>query len=140
MSRENSITFNVQKMSCASCVGRVEKALLAVPGVQSASVNLAAETATVVGGDTLDMGAIATALADAGYPAELETYRFSVENMSCASCVGRVERAIADVPGVKFVSVNLAQEEATVQALGLTAAQIAQAAGAAGYPARVITE
>jgi Cu+-exporting ATPase len=35
-------------MSCASCAGRVEKALRALPGVASASVNLAAESAHVV--------------------------------------------------------------------------------------------
>src|SRR5215207_3761244 len=34
-------------MSCASCVGRVERALMKVPGVLDASVNLAAEKATV---------------------------------------------------------------------------------------------
>ena len=140
MSSENSTTFHVREMSCASCVGRVEKALLAVPGVQSASVNLAAETATVAMAEGSDMEPIVTALKDAGYPAELHTYRFSIENMSCASCVGRVERALGAVPGVVTASVNLAQESATVQALGVSAAQISQVAGAAGYPARMILD
>jgi P-type Cu+ transporter len=43
--RESS--FGVTGMSCASCVASVEKALLSVPGVIDASVNLAAESATV---------------------------------------------------------------------------------------------
>jgi Au+-exporting ATPase len=34
-------------MTCASCVGRVERALSAVPGVLSANVNLATESAEV---------------------------------------------------------------------------------------------
>ncbi|MCX7568245.1 heavy metal translocating P-type ATPase [Sulfitobacter sp. F26169L] len=140
MSSENSTTFHVSEMSCASCVGRVEKALLAVPGVQMASVNLAAETATVVMAEGSDMEPVVTALKDAGYPAELQTYRFSIENMSCASCVGRVERALGSVPGVLTASVNLAQERATVQALGVSAVQISQVASAAGYPARLITD
>ena len=140
MSSENSTTFHVREMSCASCVGRVEKALLAVPGVQSASVNLAAETATVAMAEGSGMEPVVTALKDAGYPAELQTYRFSIENMSCASCVGRVERALGAVPGVVTASVNLAQESATVQALGVSAVQISQVAGAAGYPARLITD
>ena len=140
MSSENSVNFNVRNMNCGSCVGRVEKALLAVSEVQGATVNLAAETATVVVGDDFDMGLIATALDTAGYPAELQTFRFSVENMSCASCVGRVERALAAVPGVVSASVNLAQEEATVQALGVSAASIAQVANTAGYPASLITD
>jgi Cu+-exporting ATPase len=140
MCSENSVTFNVRNMNCGSCVGRVEKALLAVPEVQGATVNLAAETATVVVGDGFDMGVIATALDTAGYPAESQTFRFSVENMSCASCVGRVERALVAVPGVVSASVNLAQEEATVQALGVSAASIVQVATAAGYPASLITD
>ncbi|KIN72705.1 Copper transporting ATPase [Sulfitobacter guttiformis KCTC 32187] len=70
MSSENSVTFTVREMNCGSCVGRVEKTLLAVPGVQKATVNLAAGTATVVVAD-LDMGLIATALDTAGYQAEL---------------------------------------------------------------------
>ena len=47
MESDKSLTFGVREMSCASCVGRVEKALRAVPGVQEAHVNLAAETATI---------------------------------------------------------------------------------------------
>ena len=39
------ISIDIQGMSCASCVARVEKAL--VPGVTSAAVNLATERATV---------------------------------------------------------------------------------------------
>uniref|UniRef100_UPI00356A4121 heavy metal translocating P-type ATPase n=1 Tax=Sulfitobacter sp. TaxID=1903071 RepID=UPI00356A4121 len=42
--------------------------------------------------------------------------------------------------GVVKASVNLAQERATVQALGVSAAQISQVASAAGYPARLITD
>src|SRR5689334_1772108 len=41
------LSFRVDGMTCASCVGRVEKALKAVPGVESASINLATEKATV---------------------------------------------------------------------------------------------
>src|SRR5215510_4078480 len=40
--------FDVTGMHCASCIGRVEKALLGVPGVRSAQVNLATNDATVV--------------------------------------------------------------------------------------------
>ncbi|GAB4522830.1 MAG: heavy metal translocating P-type ATPase [Roseibium sp.] len=68
--RTQSVTLNIQSMSCASCVGRVDKALEAVPGVLDVSVNLTAETATV----TFTEGAVSPqdlmkASADAGYPA-----------------------------------------------------------------------
>ena len=45
------VSLDIEGMTCASCVNRVEKALLKVPGVESASVNLATERATVSGGD-----------------------------------------------------------------------------------------
>ncbi|MEK9970469.1 MAG: heavy metal-associated domain-containing protein, partial [Ferrovibrio sp.] len=43
-----SLDLPITGMSCASCAGRVEKALQAVPGVASASVNLASESAHLV--------------------------------------------------------------------------------------------
>ena len=49
----------------------------------------------------------------------VKTYR--VEGMTCASCVRRVEKAMADVPGVSSAVVNLATEEATVASEGVTA-------------------
>src|SRR5690606_13926299 len=39
----------------------------------------------------------------------------AVEGMTCASCVGRDERALRNVPGVRAANVNLATERATVQ-------------------------
>ncbi|MDG4871025.1 heavy metal-associated domain-containing protein, partial [Guyparkeria sp. 1SP6A2] len=57
----------IEGMTCASCVGRVEKALKAVPGVTSAVVNLATEKATVHG--SADAAALAAAIENAGYDA-----------------------------------------------------------------------
>ncbi|MFT5484120.1 MAG: copper chaperone CopZ, partial [Halieaceae bacterium] len=75
MENENSLTFGVREMSCASCVGRVEKALQAVPGVRQAHVNLAAETATVIVDDTFAVDDATAALDVAGYPGTLVTDR-----------------------------------------------------------------
>jgi heavy metal translocating P-type ATPase len=140
MKTDKSLTFDVLEMNCASCVGQVEKALDAVPGVRGARVNLASETATITVDDTFKADDATAALTTAGYPVDLKNYRFSVENMSCASCVGRVERALLVVPGVVSVAVNLAKEEATVRVLGMSAtpADIMRIAGAAGYPATLV--
>lgn len=48
--------------------------------------------------------------------AALAEWQFPVQGMSCASCVARVERSLADVPGVQDVSVNFATEQASVKA------------------------
>ncbi len=127
------LRFEIDNMSCASCVGRVERTLRGVPGVSDAQVNLAAERATVQGGGAFYLS---KALTEAGYPARRDTVTLQVSGMSCGSCVGRVERAIADVPGVISVSVNLAAETATVERLSGSASfeALSDAASRAGYP------
>lgn len=64
------ITLDIAGMSCASCVARVEKALLKVPGVEAASVNLATERATVSGGDQT---ALMAAVEKAGYASSIRS-------------------------------------------------------------------
>ena len=66
--------------------------------------------------------------------AALADWQFPVQGMSCASCVARVERSLADVPGVQDVSVNFATEQASVKALGDVGMDTLKAAVAkAGY-------
>ena len=108
-------SFPVEGMSCASCVGRVEKALRGVTGVLEASVNLATKSAAVTADPgTADPARVAAAVRDAGYEVPVERADFPVEGMSCASCVARVEKALARVPGVLLASVNLATKSASV--------------------------
>ena len=60
--------LQIEGMTCASCVSRVEKALKAVPGVADAAVNLATEKATVrLLSGTVDMSALEAAVRGAGY-------------------------------------------------------------------------
>lgn len=66
---ERSVRLNVQGMTCASCVARVEKALKKVPGVVSAEVNLATETAEVKLGREVDVPTLVAAIKKAGYSA-----------------------------------------------------------------------
>ena len=130
------LTLHVDGMTCASCVARVERVLKAQPGVTAATVNLAAETAQVTG--TAPAAALVQALDDAGYPAQSEVLVLDVDEMTCASCVARVERVLAAQPGVIAASVNLASGTAQVRALpapGLGGA-LARALADAGYPAR----
>ncbi|KUY73324.1 copper-transporting ATPase [Burkholderia cepacia] len=145
-----SIELDIDGMTCASCVSRVEKALAKVPGVTRASVNLATERATVDVAPDVTAARLAEAVKQAGYgatpvagaaippaastaPADLE---LDIDGMTCASCVGRVEKALAAVPGVARVSVNLATERASVHGAGaLDAATLIAAVTTAGYRA-----
>ncbi|WP_448679232.1 heavy metal translocating P-type ATPase [Pseudomonas nicosulfuronedens] len=130
----------VSGMTCASCAGRVERALRKVPGVQDASVNLASEQARVQlaapsSGDTLP--ALVAAVEQAGYQVPAHSLELAIEGMTCASCVGRVERALNKVSGVRSASVNLASERAHVELLGaVDTATLIAAVDKAGYKAR----
>ena len=67
-SHATDIVAPVRGMHCAACVGRVERALTAVPGVARASVNLATEQATIAFDPSLtNPGALQAAVAAAGY-------------------------------------------------------------------------
>jgi len=129
----------IEGMTCASCVARVEKALQAVPGVSRASVNLASERAAVEFSARADFGAVVRAVNAVGYAVRESTTELAIEGMTCASCVGRVEKALARVPGVLGASVNLATEKAQVRHLAgaVSAGQLEAAVGAAGYVARI---
>ncbi len=136
------VTFPVTGMTCASCVRRIEKALGKVEGVADASVNLATEKARVVydparattddlrhavenaGYGVREMPASPAASGAPSAPAASPTSTsaesgsgdvvLAIDGMTCASCVRRIEKSLAKVPGVREASVNLATEKAHV--------------------------
>ncbi|WP_338489439.1 heavy metal translocating P-type ATPase [Pseudomonas trivialis] len=71
MNRSTTFDLPISGMSCASCAGRVERALGQVPGVQSVSVNLASERAHVQVLGSIDPGVLIAAIDKAGYTATL---------------------------------------------------------------------
>ena len=132
-----TLDIPVLGMTCASCVGRVEKAIRAAPGVKSASVNLAAERARVEIDDAGSAAAVTQAIRSAGYEPIERTVELKISGMTCASCVGRVERALKAAPGVLDANVNLATERATVRVLegAADARTLTEAVAKAGYAA-----
>ena len=133
-------TLPITGMTCASCAGRVERALLKVPGVDNAAVNLAAERVRVQTHEG-DIAALIQAVEKAGYGVPVQTLELAIEGMTCASCAGRIERALLKVPGVRSASVNLASERARIEVLGaVDATVLIQAVEAAGYKAQASSD
>ncbi|PRF33879.1 copper-translocating P-type ATPase [Burkholderia multivorans] len=149
-----TVLLDIDGMTCASCVSRVEKALAKVAGVTHASVNLATERATVEASADVSAARLVEAVEQAGYRATLiesapaavtsqpidhkaaHSVELDIDGMTCTSCVSRVEKALAKVPGVTHASVNLATERATVEASAdVSAARLAEAVEQAGYRA-----
>ncbi|PAU62432.1 heavy metal translocating P-type ATPase [Pseudomonas indica] len=135
-----NLDLPISGMTCASCAGRVERALRKVPGVQSATVNLANEQARIEANDAT-LPALIEAVEAAGYGVPSRTLELALGGMTCASCAGRIERALRKVPGVRDVTVNLASERAHLELLGdVDSATLVQAIEAAGYQARPLDD
>ncbi len=129
----------VEGMTCASCAARVQRGLNKLPGVEEAAVNFATEKATI----TYDPGAvgvegIVAAVRDIGYDVKLEKLVLDVGGMTCASCVKRVEKALAGVLGVVNAAVNFGTETAAVEFLpgAVTVTELRRVVEEAGYTIR----
>ncbi len=176
------VEIPVAGMTCDHCVGTVRRALQGVPGVRSASVDLARGRAEVtLDPSQTDRTRLKSAIEAVGYsvpdtrssasassppplklvtisglpigglvppprpeepkapsPSANEEWNLAVGGMHCASCVARVEGALAKVPGVREARVNLATERASVvvDPDRVHEESLARAAAAAGYSVR----
>ncbi|MGI3479916.1 heavy metal translocating P-type ATPase [Providencia stuartii] len=141
-SSANRLSLPVEGMTCASCVGRVERALKAVDNIDTAVVNLATERADITFKEHVDVDAAIRAIESSGYKVREEITELAIEEMTCASCVGRVEKALTQIPGVIEASVNLATERARIRHLSgaVTAADLEAAVVQAGYKPRRLSD
>ncbi len=98
MSETNTIqarqlVLPVEGMSCASCAARIEKKVGELDGVEKASVNFGAASATVdFDPDRVSPESIIQAIENIGFNVPTVKKIFPVEGMTCASCVSRVEK------------------------------------------------
>lgn len=135
-----NIVLPIEGMTCATCAGRVESALAKLPGV-SAQVNLAGEQAHIAyDPQSATPTDLVCAIKAAGYDVPNAHYRLIIEGMTCATCVGRVEKALLGVPGITKAEVNLATETADVEGVGVRAVDLIGAVEDAGYGARLLTD
>lgn len=136
-----NLTFQVEGMTCAACVGRVEKALGALPFVSEPTVNLAAEKAAFSVHSAPDAASAAIALAKAGYPVVTDQVDLQFGALPDAAAAQSVERAICALHGVLSAQANIASERVTVQFAAGTIApsQIAAAASATGHDVALVT-
>ena len=137
------LSLPVRGMTCAACSTRLERVLGKLPGVASASVSLASETAEL----RYDPGQlaplqVADAVARAGFSVPEETVELAISGMTCAACSTRLERVLGKLPGVREAQVNLANERARVTLLpgAVNVADLVVAVGKAGFGARPLTD
>lgn len=132
-------TLLVNGMSCASCVGRIERKLSTLPGVTAVNANLVTQEVTVTAKPPVPAEQIIHTLKQLGFepkPAQLE---LAIEGMSCASCVRRIENALLAVPGVIHANVNLATQQAQISTGQVAVDKLIQAIEQKGFSAQVLT-
>ena len=130
-------------MSCASCAAKIEKGLAGLEGVSKATVNFAAEKATVVFHPTqTDLSHLIDKVKDLGYGARVEKVSLPIQGMTCASCVNKVEKALRSAKGVIQANVNFATERASVEYVPdlITVRDLKKAVQEAGYEVLEVKE
>ncbi len=145
MSSNRLLKFDIDGMSCASCVSHIENVLRNTPGVVNANVNLAMENAQVTLQDGHSEASILAAVNAAGYQARQVNaladteVKMNIQGMSCASCVAHIESVLLASHGVVSAAVNLATETAqVVLKAGVAPSTLLDAIAAAGYKASLV--
>jgi P-type Cu+ transporter len=143
MTKLQTLEVPIQGMDCSECAQGVQRAIAALPGVQTVNVLLAAEKAVVqLDPAQVDLPAIRQAVVEAGYEvpnttsqAGPRTLEVPIQGMDCAECAQHVQHAIAALPRVQGVQVLLSAEKALVQLddMPLDRAVIVRAVEEAGY-------
>ena len=140
MDETKQLTVPVIGMTCLGCAASVETSSKQAEAVEDATVNFASErlTLTVDGTHRQANEALAEVrqlVKRAGYKIPTLTLSLPIIGMSCTACANAVEKAIREVDGVVYASVNFASEQANVEYVsGLgSRAPIAEAIRKAGY-------
>ncbi|MFC2045611.1 heavy metal translocating P-type ATPase [Chloroflexota bacterium] len=133
--RTHKAHIHVIGMTCTTCAATIEKGLSETPGIEQAKVNFASEKVSLEYDPAIvNLAGIKNTVSQLGYNIATKKSIFPVYGMTCASCVARVEEALAGVPGVVAVSVNLASEKATVEYIeGTEVSDLHRAVKEAGY-------
>ena len=114
--KQERARIHITGMTCTNCAATVEKSLRRVPGVEEAHVNFASEEVSVkYDADKVSPQQLEKTISDLGYGVATIKSIYPVSGMTCAGCVARVEKALAEVPGVVSANVNLASGKATVE-------------------------
>lgn len=145
MDELQKITLAVKGMSCASCSARIEKVLAVQDGIQTVSVNLAAETMEVRWDDSiLSLKDIAERVSGLGFELEIPssdvTLDLGITGMTCASCSARIEKVVGGLDGIRSMQVNLAAETGVVvfDPGTISKRQILEAIDRLGFKAEVL--
>ncbi len=141
MTSLQTVQIPVRGMTCSGCAGRVERSVLKVAGVTQAVVNLVTNEVIVSLSAPVPLTTLVEAVEASGYQVPLQGYDYAVTGMNCGSCVGRIEKALAQSPLVISYQVNLATKQAHVQLMaGADPEAISQWLTEHNYPSTLLAD
>lgn len=119
-------TLAVEGMHCTSCSLAIEKALNSLEGVVTAQASVLQHSAEATYDPrTVTVAEVMKAITDCGFQAKVvedvqlqpnySISKFRIEGMTCSSCVGAIESALASTQGVIHAAVSLTLQEAKVE-------------------------
>jgi P-type Cu+ transporter len=112
---KEQLKLDITGMTCAACSTRIEKVLNKMDSVD-ATVNLALESAAVsFDPETITSNEIIKKIENLGYGVRLEKLELDIFGMTCAACSTRIEKVLNKMDGVKYATVNLATESASIE-------------------------
>ncbi len=142
-----TIELKITGMSCAACAARIENRLSTLEGINSASVNLLSNKASVdfdpaiVNLDSLIDNIEKLGFSVQAGPAANKTIQMDIKGMSCAACAARIEKKLQAMEGISRATVNLATNKAVVDYNPLlsNSETITAAIDNLGYCARMVS-
>ena len=140
MTAKHNFRAAVDGMTCASCVGRIEKNLTMMPGTQDINVNLATGKVELQHDDRQDSASLVQAITELGFSVRTSELELSIEGMSCASCVARVEKLLQEFPGVLSATANLATHKARLEVMEPDLNALGTYMSEHGYPVSPVQE
>ncbi|MDF1612276.1 heavy metal translocating P-type ATPase [Stygiobacter electus] len=109
------IQLPIIDMNCSSCAINIEREIKKLPGIKSAIVNYATETAYVEYSiDKTKTEEIISAIKKAGYKTGRSILKLGIKGMHCGSCVTKIEKELKQKRGVISASVDLGTESAII--------------------------
>jgi Cu+-exporting ATPase len=115
---KKQVSLPVTGMTCANCSLTIERNLKRLDGVENATVNLAAEKASVIyDPSVVKEGDFLALIRDIGYDVATAKVELPITGMTCANCAMTIERTLKRLDGVVAANVNLANERASVEYL-----------------------
>jgi P-type Cu+ transporter len=112
--------FEIDGMTCASCVSKIENYFLSKDGIKTVKVNLLSKIGKIEHDSNLAEETIVDWFSNIGYNARSikvdgeEVITLEIDGMTCASCVSKIEKHINKLPGISKISVNLTTEKAKI--------------------------